>query len=110
MISTVCLILFIAFMLWMNTSKRITWKNKSKLWSYLADRKKQARTIAIVLFLIATACLIYAVGIASGIFAFFVILMCMGCLLVFFFPFSYFGYRVVLGVYLCSFLIEVFIH
>ncbi|AIM38179.1 hypothetical protein KO02_16955 [Sphingobacterium sp. ML3W] len=97
-------------MLWMNTSKRIAWRDKSKLWDYLANRKKHSRVIAIALFLLAIVCSIYTIGVASGIFAFVVILMCMACLIVFFFPFAYFGYRAVLGVYLCSFLIEVFIH
>lgn len=110
MMSTVCFILFIAFMLWMNTSKRIGWKDKSKLLTYLSVRKKQSRLMALALFLIAIIGAIYTVGIACGLFAFIVILMCMGCLIVLFFPFSYFGIRTVLGLYLCSFLIEILIH
>jgi hypothetical protein len=97
-------------MMWMNTSKRIVWKDKSKIWTYCAARKRQSRTMALVLFLLAIACSIYTIGIASGLFAFVLILMCMGCLIVLFFPFSYIGYRAVMGVYLCSFLLEVFIH
>ena len=50
MMSTVCFILFVAFMLWMNTSKRIAWKDKSKLLTYMSVRQKQSRLVAIALF------------------------------------------------------------
>lgn len=67
MMSTVCFILFVAFMLWMNTSKRIAWKDKSKLLTYMSVRQKQSRLVAIALFSVAIIMSIYTIGVACGI-------------------------------------------
>jgi hypothetical protein len=108
MFSTICLLFFLGFIFWMNTSKRIVWPSRSRVLNYLTDYPLQSRWLAAALFVIATWLCAGLMGLGSGLFAAVVILMTVGSVAVLFFPFRYFGARAVALLYLCGVLLETF--
>ena len=100
---------FIAFLVWMLTSKRVGWKNKTKLGAFLAAKPARAKLVSIIMLLLAFTLSIFQLGVGSGLFASVVILMAMGSLIVLFFPFRYTSMSWVLSVYVACLLIELFI-
>ncbi|SDH42881.1 hypothetical protein SAMN04487996_1379 [Dyadobacter soli] len=93
-------------MLWMNTSTRISWSDKSEVMARMAANPLYGRSAAGALFLIATALCISLLGLGSGLFAAIVILMTAGSVSVLFFPFRYFGSVGVAILYLCAVTLE----
>lgn len=108
MISTVCLLFFGAFLVWMQTSKRVTWKDRGKIGQFFAQKPLRTKWIASAMMLLGMWLCIWALGVGSGIFAAVVILMTMGCLTVLFFPFRYVGIRCIAGIYIACLLMEIF--
>lgn len=106
MFSTICLLFFVAFILWMNTSKRITWREKPELLQQLAKESVRSKYISSMLMVIATSLSVVQLGFGSGLFAAIVVLMCMGSLIVLFFPFRYVAFPWIIGTYLVCFLME----
>lgn len=109
MFSTICLLFLIGFLLWMNTSTRIVWPHKHRVLVQLASNPAYSRLAAGGLFLVATGLCVAAMGIGSGLFAAFVILMTAGSVAVLFFPFRYFGSATIVILYLCAVLLELVI-
>lgn len=106
MFSTICLLFFAAFILWMNTSKRIIWRDKPELLQRLAKESVRSKYISSFLMVMAASLSVYQLGLGSGLFAAVVVLMCMGSLIVLFFPFRYVRLPWVIGTYLVCFLME----
>jgi hypothetical protein len=110
MFSTICLLFLLGFMFWMNTSKRISWPEKSGAIAFMASNPLYSRYAAAALFLIATGLSVSLLGLGSGLFAAVVILMMAGSVSVLFFPFRYFGSAGVAILYLCAVTLELVIH
>lgn len=109
MFSTICLLFFVGFLLWMNTSKRITWADKSPLLKRMAGQPLYSKWLAGGLFLLSTILCINILGAGSGLFAAVVLLMLAGSVSVLFFPFLYFGSRSMAVVYVVCVLFEIFL-
>jgi hypothetical protein len=109
MFSTICLLFLIGFMLWMNTSTRISWPGKTGPLAYLASNPTYSRGVAAALFLLATGLSVSFLGLGSGLFAAIVILMVAGSVSVLFFPFRFFGSRGVAILYGCAVMLELII-
>ncbi len=107
MFSTICLLFFIGFIFWMNTSRRISWPEKNPVMNYMARKPLYSKFLASALFLLATVLLTGLLGTGSGIFAAFVILMMAGSVCVLFFPFRYFGTRTIGLVYVFGVVSEI---
>ena len=110
MFSTICLLFLLGFMLWMNTSTRISWTDKNAVLAFLASNPAYSRLAAGVLFLIAIMLCVSLLGVGSGLFAAVVILMMVGSVSVLFFPFRYFGSAGVGILYLCAVTLELVIN
>ncbi|MET7259171.1 hypothetical protein ACWKW6_12520 [Dyadobacter jiangsuensis] len=110
MFSTICLLFFLGFMFWMNTSTRISWPNKDVVMARMAANPLYSRLAAGALFLIATVLCVSLLGTGSGLFAAVVILMMAGSMSVLFFPFRYFGSAGVGILYLCAVTLELVIN
>ncbi|QRR01296.1 hypothetical protein [Dyadobacter sandarakinus] len=106
MFSTICLLFLGGFMLWMNTSRRISWPARNKAMAYMASVPSYSRYAAGALFLAATLLCISALGPGSGLFAAVVILMTAGSVSVLFFPFRYFGTKGIAIIYGCALALE----
>jgi hypothetical protein len=89
MYTTVVLLLFLAFLLLYNTSKKSKWPDKPAWANYLEYHKPLSAAIAGLLVIISAVILIVLSGSVSGIFSLIVILMAMGSLTVLVFPFRY---------------------
>jgi hypothetical protein len=99
MYSTIIFLLFVAFLILYNLSRKAKWDHKP-LWAIkLASQPNYSRIISFTLLLIAGVMLILLNGVGSGLFALVVILMCMGCLTVLLFPFRYLSALQVLLIY-----------
>ncbi|MCF0069309.1 hypothetical protein LZD49_02425 [Dyadobacter sp. CY261] len=109
MISTICLLFFVGFMFWMNTSTRISWSDKNRVMAFMASNIWYSRAAAGALFLVGTAWCVAFLGLGSGLFAAIVILMMAGSVSVLFFPFRYFGPGAVAILYLCAVTLELVI-
>ena|SRR5690606_2900589 len=109
MISTGCFLFFMAFLIWMLTSKRVGWKDKTKIGERLSANPRRAKLISIALMLVASVLCIRYLGVGSGLFAAIVILMAMGSIIVLFFPFRYVSMSWIFGLYVVSLFIELFI-
>ncbi|SFS31363.1 hypothetical protein SAMN05660206_10197 [Sphingobacterium wenxiniae] len=96
-------------MVWMLTSKRIGWKDRTKLGERLAAKPERAKFISVILMLFAFILAILHLGVGSGLFAAIVILMAMGSVIVLFFPFRYVSMSWIFGLYVVSLFIELFI-
>ncbi|KAA0988738.1 hypothetical protein [Dyadobacter aurulentus] len=110
MFSTICLLFLSGFILWMNTSGRISWPDKNRIMSGLASSPAYCRYAAFALFLAATALCVVQLGLGSGIFAAIVILMTAGSVSVLFFPFPYFGIKSITILYICALALELIIY
>ncbi|MEJ5055540.1 hypothetical protein [Sphingobacterium sp. MYb382] len=108
MMSTICLLFFFGFLLWMRTSKRVVWKDKGKLLEQIQLQPDKLRAIAGGIILIASVLCIWTLGLASGIFAAIVLLMAMGSLVVLFFPLQYVGLRWLTGIYVVALILEIY--
>jgi len=107
MFSTICLLFFLGFMFWMNTSKRISWPDKNQVMNYMADKPLYSKYLAAALFLLATLLLTVLLGVGSGMFAAVVILMLAGSVCILFFPFRYFGGKTMAVVYVFGVMFEI---
>lgn len=109
MYSTIILLLFFAFLLLYNLSKKSKWEGKPQLAVQLETRKTLSRGISFSLMLVACLLLIFMIGTGAGIFAFIVIQMAMGSLIVLLFPFHYITAKHVVILYLLFIGFESFI-
>lgn len=107
MFTTVSLMYFGAFVLWMNTSERISWPQKNKALAYLAGNARYSRILAVLLMAAATLLCIKLLGIGSGLFGGTVLLMTAGSLAVLLFPFDYFGVKSILLLYCLIAMLEI---
>ncbi len=108
MFTFIFLIFFVGFMCLMNTSKRISWPEKSVRLQQWGSKLRLSRNVAGSLFLIATVLSMAFLGIGSGIFAAVVMLMAAGCLSILFFPFRYLGLRGLFALFVVCFIVEQF--
>jgi len=99
MYSTIILLLFAAFLLLYNLSKKARWDHKPMWAIKLASQPLYSRLISFALVLSAGALLIYLNGIGAGICSLVVIIMCVGCLTVLLFPFRYLSAKYVLLIF-----------
>jgi len=102
MYSTLSLLIYIACFLYYNLSAKSRWSDKSKAARYLEQRPKLSKAIFAGIILVCSAILIYVDGLASGIFAMIVYLMCMLSLIVIVFPFRYLRAAHILALYVVS--------
>ncbi len=109
MFSTICLLFLSGFILWMNTSGRINWPDKSRVMARMASTPRYCRYAAGTLFLIATIFCVVTLGWGSGLFAAIVILMTTGSAAVLFFPFRYFSAKTIMILYVCALGLELII-
>jgi hypothetical protein len=107
MFSTVSLLYFGAFVLWMNTSQRIAWPQKNKALAYLAGNARYSRLLSVLLTAAASILCIKLLGLGSGLFGGIVLLMTAGSLAVLLFPFHYFGVKSVLLLYCLIAMLEI---
>lgn len=99
MYSTIIFLLFAAFLLLYNLSKKARWDHKP-LWAIkLASQPLYSRIISGLLILNAGVLLIILNGVGSGIFSLVVVLMCIGCLTILLFPLRYLSFMHVLLIY-----------
>lgn len=94
------------FMLWMNTSQRITQPAKTGFMATLPARPGPGKWLATLLFAVAFFLAVLVLGTGSGIFASVVILMAAGGLTVLLRPFNYLGRRGVLLIFIICLLLE----
>lgn len=109
MFSTICLLFLCGFLFWMNTSKRVAWPEKNRILASAAANPTYSRGIAGALFLVATILCVVFLGVGSGLFAAFVVLMMAGSVSVLFFPFHYLGVKGIAILYICSLSLELLI-
>lgn len=98
---------FGAFVLWMNTSERISWPHKNKALAYLAGNARYSRILSVLLMAAACLLCIRLLGLGSGLFGGIVLLMTAGSLAVLLFPFHYFGVRSILLLYCLAAMLEI---
>lgn len=98
---------FGAFVLWMNTSERISWPQKNKTLAYLAGNVRYSRILSVLLMAAASLLCIRLLGLGSGLFGGIVLLMTAGSLAVLLFPFHYFGVRSILLLYCLVAMVEI---
>ncbi len=98
---------FGAFILWMNTSGRISWPQKNKVLAYLAGNARYSRLLSVLLMAAASLLCIKLLGLGSGLFGGIVLLMTAGSLAVLLFPFHYFGMRSILILYCLMVMLEI---
>jgi len=89
MYTIILLLIFIAFLLLYNTSKKSSWTDKPIWAANLEQRKMLSVVISTILLLIACILLVCYNGMTSGIFSFIVMIMTIGSLIVLLFPFRY---------------------
>lgn len=94
------------FLLWMNTSQRITRSAKTGLIAALSTQPVLSRWLATLLFAVAFLLAVRILGAGSGIFASVVILMTAGGLTVLLRPFNYFSTGSVLLIFIICLLLE----
>lgn len=107
MFTTVSFLYLGAFILWMNTSQRLAWTEKSDVFTYLATHTWYCRLLSVGLLVVAGLLSVYLLGIGSGIFAAFVWLMAAGSVAVLLFPFRYFGLKALFLTYALLVTLEV---
>lgn len=98
---------FGAFVLWMNTSERISWPQKNKALTYLAGHAGYSRLLSGLLMIAASLLCIKLLGLGSGLLGGIVLLMTAGSLVVLLFPFHYFGVRSILLLYCLIAMLEI---
>lgn len=106
MFSTICLIFFIGFIFWMNTSQRISWPDKSGILARTATNPVYSRAVAFTFFLIGTILLVALLGWGSGLFSAIIVLMTVASLVVLFFPFRYLSIKGIVIIYICAITLE----
>lgn len=89
MYTTAILLLFIAFLIFYNTSKKSNWADKPAWAAKYGKQKPLSLLISAILMLMSCALLIYLDGTVAGLFSFVVITMAMGNIIVLLFPFRY---------------------
>lgn len=102
MYSTLSLLIYLACFLYYNCSAKSRWTDKGKTTRYLEQHPKLSKGIFTAIVLSCCAVLIYMDGLASGIFAIIVYLMCMLSLIVIVFPFRYLRGTHILALYVIS--------
>ncbi|SEA48475.1 hypothetical protein [Pedobacter hartonius] len=109
MYTTLILLVFIAFLLFYNTSKKNNWSDKPAWARYLEARTSLSGSIIVLLLIFAYALLDYLGGPVAGIFSLIVIIMAMGSLIVLLFPFRYLSVKHILSIYLVFIVFELLI-
>ena len=99
MYSTITLLVFIAFLLLYNLSKKNHWTNKPVWAKKIESDKVLSRGLSFAIMGISLLMLTFLTGIGSGIFTFFLMLMAMGSLIVLLNPFQYLAIKHVVILY-----------
>lgn len=107
MFTTLSLMYFGAFILWMNTSERVAWPRKNRALAYLAANARYSRLLSVLIMATAGFLCMNLLGPGSGLFGSIVLLMMTGSLAVLLFPFHYFGVRSILIVYCLVAMVEI---
>lgn len=109
MYSTIILLVFFAFLLFYNLSKKSKWDGKPEWAKKMSAKKVLSKSISAALM--CTACILLTIqsGTGAGIFAFIVILMAVGCMIVLFTPFRYLATKHIAVIYLVFLVFEIFI-
>jgi hypothetical protein len=89
MYTIIVLLVFVAFLLLYNLSRKTEWSDKPALVRYFEQRRILSTVASAVLVLIAGTLLVIDNNMASGLFSLIVIFMAMGCVIVLLFPFRY---------------------
>lgn len=109
MYTTIVLLLFFAFLLLYNLSKKSKWETKTDWIIKMASQPLLTRVISFSIMLISCLVLICLNGLAAGIFGFIVMLMAMGSLIVLLFPFHYLSAKHIVILYMLFAGLELFI-
>lgn len=105
--STIIFTLFAAFYLCYNLQPKINIAENNKVLIKLRDSKRTSYILAVLLMVVAFSASLYCWGIGSGTFAYFAVLMGVGCMIVLLAPFRYLKWRHVLLLYILSFILEI---
>ena len=109
MISLVLFSGFCGFYLFYTTSNKVEVPNTFSIGQWVKTREKTANGLGLLLFFISCSLAILQFGWGAGIFAFFVFLMTLACLVVLLNPLRLLNPKVLASVFLLIFLSEVFI-
>jgi hypothetical protein len=109
MISTLYLILLIAFQLWYWTSSQVKYAYTSSYVLTVKKNPERYRIVGGVLLVIAAALFVIRMGWMSGLSAWLVGLMGVGSLVVMLAPHHYLRPRTVIGLYILFLILELFI-
>lgn len=106
MYSTITLLVFLAFLLLYNLSKKSHWENKPAWAKRIEKDKVLSRSLSFFIMGISLLLLTFLVGIGSAIFTFLVILMAMGSLIVLLNPFQYLSAKHLVVLYVICLVFE----
>ncbi|MET1053789.1 MAG: hypothetical protein ABWY16_00635 [Pedobacter sp.] len=109
MYSTVTLLVFFAFLLLFNLSKKTDWNNKPRWAKKIENNKSLSRGLSFAIMCFSVLALILAAGTGAGIFNFLLILMTVGSLVVLITPFRYLAAKHVVGLYVLCLIFELLI-
>jgi len=109
MYSTVIALIFLAFLLLYNLSKKNKWEGRPEWAKKMVSGKLLSRSVSMVLLLISLFLLILFTGTGAGIFTFIVVLMAVGSLIVLLSPFRYITARHLIILYGLSLIFEIII-
>ena len=107
MYSIIIFTLFTAFYLCYNTSQKMSVSYQQNILLHLKRNKKLSYTISIFLFSIAFISSLYFWGIGSGAFAYFAVLMGVGCVIVLIAPFGFIKLHHGLLIFICLLILEI---
>lgn len=109
MISTLYLVLLIAFQLWYLTSRQVKHTNLKGYELLMIKEAQKSRMMGGILFFMVTVAFVFQFGWMSGICASIVGLMGVGCLVVMLAPFKYLNIKLLIVFYIFSVTLEIFI-
>jgi len=109
MYSTVIALIFLAFLLLYNLSRKNKWEGRPDWAKKMESDKLLSRGISVALMVISLFLLIFFSGTGAGIFAFMVVLMALGSLIVLLSPFRYINARHLVILYVLSLIFETII-
>jgi len=109
MYSTVIALIFLAFLLLYNLSRKNKWEGRPDWAKKMESDKLLSRGISAALMVISLLLLIFFSGTGAGIFAFIVVLMAVGSLIVLLSPFRYVNAKHLVIFFVLSLIFEIII-
>lgn len=107
MFTTLIFMIFTAFYFCYNASAKVKIADTNTLFIQLRQNKRLSYGIAIFVLLFAFIASLWLWGIASGTFAYFAVLMGVGCVIVLIAPFEFLKWHHVLLIFICSLILEI---